>query len=64
MYRKTLYMASAGELLMMVDRMLEQGIRIVNIVRLRPFVDPDMNGMPVTDWLIICDKEENTEKNK
>jgi len=48
-----LYMANRSELVDTIKSLIEAGNEISMVTPLREFTDPDMNGLVVTDWLII-----------
>ncbi len=58
--RNVLYMVPAATLLQYIDQLLLDGYRVMVVVRLREFTDPEMNGQPITDWLVISEEMENT----
>ena len=50
---KVLYMINRRELVDAIKALIESGNEISTVTPLREFTDPDMNGLVVTDWLII-----------
>jgi len=50
---KILYMINRRELVDAIKTLIESGNEISTVTPLREFTDPDMNGLVVTDWLII-----------
>lgn len=48
-----LYMSSVNELLSEIDTLLEGGHEVSVVTPVREMREPGMNGVVITDWLII-----------
>ena len=53
---KILYMVNRSELVAIVEELINAGNEISVITPLREFTYPNMDGVAITDWLIVYKK--------
>lgn len=56
-HTKILYMVSRNELTETIEDMYEEGERVVCVSPLREFQYPHMDGVAITDWLIVYEED-------